>query len=198
MAPSAGGPGTREQVAARVRERGHRAWAIPLDLGLREHVRDAARAVLDHPGTLDLIVLCAGKNTVTPLAQVTAPDRAELIEVNLTGPFLTPQALAPAVRAGGSITTVASVAAHTGAQPPAPRGREGRTGRPDPVAGQGTGPDVRVNCVPPGITDTPMGRDTSTRCRPTTRDAACRCRGTPRAAASRRRSRSWPARSTSS
>jgi 3-oxoacyl-[acyl-carrier protein] reductase len=150
-----------EQVAARVRELGRRGWATPLDLGQREQVADSARRALDELGALDLVVLCAGKNIVTPLAQVTAAEWAELIEVNLTGPFLALQAIAPAVRPGGSITTVASVAAHTGA-PHHPHYAAAKAGLVNLTRSMARdlAPAVRVNCVAPGITLTPMGRDT--------------------------------------
>lgn len=149
-----------EQVAGRVRELGRRGWARPLELGRREQVADSARRALDEVGTLDLVVLCAGRNIVTPFEQVTASEWADLIEVNLTGPFLSLQALAPAVRPGGSITMVASVAAHTGAPHHAhyAAAKAGLVNLTRSLARE-LAPSVRVNCVAPGITLTPMGQN---------------------------------------
>ncbi|WFE33545.1 SDR family oxidoreductase [Micromonospora sp. WMMD975] len=150
-----------EQVATRVRELGRRSWVMPLDLARRTEVTDATRRTVDETGLLDLVVLCAGKNIVTPFADVTAAEWGELVEVNLTGPFLALQALAPAIRPGGSITTVASIAAHTGA-PHHPHYAAAKAGLVNLTRSMARelAPAVRVNCVAPGITITPMGRDT--------------------------------------
>jgi 3-oxoacyl-[acyl-carrier protein] reductase len=52
---------------------------------------------------------------VTPFGLITVQEWHKVLEVNLSGAFFALQALAPLVRPGGVIVTVASVAAHTGA-----------------------------------------------------------------------------------
>lgn len=147
-----------EQVSEQVRALGRRSWVQHLDLGAREHVATAARRVTGETGPLDVVVMCAGTNVITPFAEVTAAEWADVVEVNLTGPFLALQALAPNVRPGGSIVTVASVAAHTGAPRHAhyAAAKAGLVNLTRSLARQ-LAPSVRVNCVAPGITLTPMG-----------------------------------------
>jgi 3-oxoacyl-[acyl-carrier protein] reductase len=87
--------------------------------------------------------------------------RPDFIEVNLSGVFFALQALAPLVRPGGAIVTVASVAAHTGAPHHMhyAAAKAGLVNLTKSLARE-LAPHVRVNCVAPGITLTPMGQDT--------------------------------------
>jgi 3-oxoacyl-[acyl-carrier protein] reductase len=105
------------------------------------------------------VVLCAGRNVVTPFGQITVQERQKVLEVNLSGAFFALQALA--VRPGGVIVTVASVAAHTGAPQHMhyAAAKAGLVNLTKSLA-RALAPQVRVNCVAPGITLTPMGQDT--------------------------------------
>lgn len=147
-----------EQAAGRVRGRGRRAWVHRLDLGAGDDVTTTARWIAHEAGPFDLVVMCAGTNVITPVGAVTAAEWTEVVTVNLTGPFLALQALAPSVRPGGSIVTVASVAAHTGAAQHAhyAAAKAGLVNLTRTLA-RHLAPAVRVNCVAPGITLTPMG-----------------------------------------
>jgi 3-oxoacyl-[acyl-carrier protein] reductase len=71
------------------------------------------------------------------------------------------QALAPLARPGGAIVTVASVAAHTGA-PHRMHYAAAKAGLVDLTKSlaRALAPEIRVNCVAPGITLTPMGQNT--------------------------------------
>ena len=104
-----------QQTASGVRGHGRRAWAVPLELDRPESATTAAEALAAQVGGLDTVVLCAGHNVVTPFGQITVQEWQKVLEVNLSGTFFALQALAPLVRPGGVIVTVASVAAHTGA-----------------------------------------------------------------------------------
>jgi 3-oxoacyl-[acyl-carrier protein] reductase len=107
------------------------------------------------------VVLCAGHNVVTPFGRITAEEWNGVLEVNLSGAFFTLQALAPMIRRGGAIVTVASVAAHTGAPHHMhyAAAKAGLVNLTKSLARE-LAPNVRVNCVAPGITLTPMGQDT--------------------------------------
>jgi 3-oxoacyl-[acyl-carrier protein] reductase len=145
---------------ARAREHARRAWAIPLDLGTPESIAAAADELAAGVGPLDVVVLSAGQNVITPFARIGVPEWREVLDVNLTGVFFAVQAIAPLMRPGGAIVTVASVAAHTGA----PRhmhyaaAKAGLVNLTRSLARE-LAPDIRVNCVAPGITLTPMGKD---------------------------------------
>jgi NAD(P)-dependent dehydrogenase (short-subunit alcohol dehydrogenase family) len=148
-----------DEAAGEVRALGRRAWVAELDLADVAGVGSAAQALAGEVGGVDVVVLCAGRNIVTPLAEVSPEEWAAVLDVNLGGAFFALQALAPSVRPGGSIVTVASVAAHTGAPHHAhyAAAKAGLVNLTKSLARE-LAPDVRVNCVAPGITLTEMGR----------------------------------------
>jgi NAD(P)-dependent dehydrogenase (short-subunit alcohol dehydrogenase family) len=148
-----------EETAGAVRREGRRAWVAALDLGDVEGVAPRARALAEEVGGLDVVVLCAGRNIVTPVPEISPQEWGTVLDVNLGGAFFALQALAPSVRAGGSIVTVASVAAHTGAPHHAhyAAAKAGLVNLTKSLARE-LAPHVRVNCVAPGITLTEMGQ----------------------------------------
>ena len=91
----------------------------------------------------------------------TADEWGAVLNANLTGAFFALQSMTPAIRPGGSIVTVASVAAHTGAPHHMhyAAAKAGLVNLTRSLARE-LAPQVRVNCVAPGITLTPMGEDT--------------------------------------
>jgi 3-oxoacyl-[acyl-carrier protein] reductase len=150
-----------QQAAADVRAHGRRAWVVPLELRRPQSATEAADSLSAQLGSLDAVVLCAGHNVVTPFGRITAEEWNGVLEVNLSGVFFTLQALAPMIRRGGAIVTVASVAAHTGAPHHMhyAAAKAGLVNLTKSLARE-LAPNVRVNCVAPGITLTPMGQDT--------------------------------------
>ena len=64
--------GGAEQAVAEARGHGRRAWGVPLELGAPGSVAGAAETLADQVGGLDVVVLCAGHNVVTPFGQVSA------------------------------------------------------------------------------------------------------------------------------
>jgi 3-oxoacyl-[acyl-carrier protein] reductase len=154
-------PEGAEQAAALVRSHRRHAWVAPLDLSAAEQASQDARALVATLGELDVLVLCAGHNIVTPYSEISADEWGAVLNANLTGAFFAIQAMTPAIRPGGSVVTVASVAAHTGAPHhmhyAAAKG--GLVNLTKSLARE-LAPQVRVNCVAPGITLTRMGANT--------------------------------------
>lgn len=152
-------PDGAAEAARAVRGQGRRAWVAQLDLTDLHAVPAAARALATETGGLDVVVLSAGRNIVTPIDAISPEEWTQVLDVNLGGAFFALQALAPAVRPGGSIVTVASVAAHTGAPHHAhyAAAKAGLVNLTKSLA-RDLAPHVRVNCVAPGITLTAMGR----------------------------------------
>jgi 3-oxoacyl-[acyl-carrier protein] reductase len=150
-----------QQTADGVRGHGRRAWVVPLALDRPESATTAAETLTAQVGGLDVVVLSAGHNVVTPLGRITVQEWREVLDVNLGGAFFALQALVPLVRPGGAIVTVASVAAHTGAPHHLhyAAAKAGLVNLTKSLA-RALAPQVRVNCVAPGITLTPMGQDT--------------------------------------
>lgn len=122
---------------------------------------DAARfagAAIERFGRLDGAVLAAGVTRGAPALELDAAAWSEIIDVNLTGAFLTAQAAARAMKPGGRIVFVASVT-----------GLRGVSGRAAYAASKGgvlaltsalavdlAPQGLAVNCLVPGAIETPL------------------------------------------
>jgi 3-oxoacyl-[acyl-carrier protein] reductase len=144
-----------------VRSIGRQAWPCPIDLRERETISRAVDGLPGEVSEFDSLILCAGQNIVTPFSKITPAEWDQVIQVNLSGVFYLLQVFSPRMRDGASIVTVASVAAHTGA-PHHAHYAAAKAGLVNLTksAARDLAPRVRVNCVAPGITLTPMGLDT--------------------------------------
>ena len=151
-----------ERVAAVVRSAGRRAWCVGMDVSdaasVERGMRDVHAAV---GGSLDVVVLNAGYNVVTPLDALGAAEWDDVVQCNLNGTFYVLRAVRPLLHEGASMVTVASVAAQTGARQHAhyAAAKAGIVNLTKSVA-RDLAPAVRVNCVAPGLTRTPMGAAT--------------------------------------
>ena len=129
------------------------------DLGVQANVDKLAASV---QGPLDHLVVNHGIWIAreVPLAKMSLAQWRSTIEQNLDSYFYVVRAFAPRVRKGGSIVLVASTAA-----------QRGEAFHGDYAASKGAvvsltkglavelAPDVRVNCVAPGWTDTEMAAE---------------------------------------
>ena len=150
-----------ERTAEMVKSAGRQAWLSQMDV---RSPADIARAVVqlpEHFHKLDALVLCHGKNVVTPLENITEQEWNEVLGANLSGPFFVVQALAPFLNDAASIVMVGSVAANTG-NPNHMHYAAAKAGLVNLTKSlaRALAPRLRVNCVAPGITLTPMGEDT--------------------------------------
>jgi 3-oxoacyl-[acyl-carrier protein] reductase len=156
-----------------IRAAGRRAWLCRMDISDPASIAAALQSLPADVAGFDVAVLSAGANVVTPFAQLSADEWDRVIRVNLSSTFYLLQALTPLLRDGGAVVTVASVAAHTGA----PHHAHYAAAKAGVVnltksAARELAPRVRVNCVAPGITLTPMGQDTVASLAPAKQNAA--------------------------
>ncbi|MEW5979225.1 MAG: SDR family NAD(P)-dependent oxidoreductase [Acidobacteriota bacterium] len=153
----AGAAGTAEFI----RNRGRRSWLCRMDISQPAEVATAMSRLRSLVTGIDVLILCAGHNAITPFEQLQPDDWNDLIQVNLNGPFYVLQAVLPLLSERASVVTIASVAAHTGAVHHAhyAAAKAGLVNLTKSAA-RALAPRVRVNCVAPGITLTPMGRET--------------------------------------
>jgi meso-butanediol dehydrogenase/(S,S)-butanediol dehydrogenase/diacetyl reductase len=148
-----------ETVASAIRDAGGVAGATTLDASDPASVE----AMVAESGGVDILV-CAAGLFFAGTAEATPVDTwRQVVDVNLTGAFLAARAAVPAMRArgGGSIVLISS---STGAHDALPgavayvASKGGVTMLAKALAVDHAAEGIRVNCVAPGPTDTPMLR----------------------------------------
>jgi meso-butanediol dehydrogenase/(S,S)-butanediol dehydrogenase/diacetyl reductase len=121
-------------------------------------------------GRIDVLVNAAGVgvqgNTFAPTHEVSTDGWQKVIDVNLTGAFLSSRAALPElIKAKGSVVHVASIMSYVNAPGTVDYGsaKAGLLGLTRVMALEYAKQGVRVNSVCPGFVDTPMCVDTSSR-----------------------------------
>jgi NAD(P)-dependent dehydrogenase (short-subunit alcohol dehydrogenase family) len=142
---------------------GVRTVSIPGDVSDEEAVRMMAEAVIDKFGRVDVLVNNAGVSHIAPAEETPLVDWRRVLEVNLTGPFLTCQKFGKAMlkQRSGSIVNVSSVAGLLGVADRAAynASKHGLIGLTRTLAAEWGGRGVRVNAVCPGWVKTEMDRE---------------------------------------
>jgi 3-oxoacyl-[acyl-carrier protein] reductase len=150
-----------EKTAQRVRANGRRAWLCPMDVSDPDSVYAAIHQLTPEIRAVDALVLCAGLSLHTEFAEISPEEWNRVISVNLNGAFYTLQALTPMLSEGSAVVIVSSVSAQTGVSHQAhyAAAKAGLVNLTKSAA-RALAPRVRVNCITPGITLTPIGQDT--------------------------------------
>lgn len=149
-----------EEVAAELRGRGAKAWAVACDVTDEAsviHLAHEARSLL---GAVDVLVNNAGDSASAPLRKISLADWERMFEVNATGTFLCTREFAPemAGRGWGRIVNLASIVGLEGAKYVShySASKHAVLGFTRSVALEFAGTGVTVNAVCPGYVDTPM------------------------------------------
>ena len=134
---------------------------LVMDAGREEDVKTLVERVADEHGGLDIFFANAGiSGGWATITDQTAQDWAEILRVNLIGPFLAIKYAAPVIarRGGGSIICTASVAGlRSGAGGAAySASKAGVINLVQTAAQQLSGSGVRVNAICPGLIETGM------------------------------------------
>ena len=134
------------------------------DAGSEEGVKQLIEETAATFGGLDIVVANAGiSGGWATISEQTAADWAEILRINLIGPFLAIKYAAPilAKRGGGSIICTASVAGlRSGAGGAAySASKAGVINLVQTAAQQLSGSSVRVNAICPGLIETGMTSD---------------------------------------
>lgn len=151
-----------KETADAVKAFGRTSRLCRMDITKPNVVAKALQRVRKNVPRLDILVLCAGYNVVTPLEKISPIEWDKVITTNLSSAFYVLQASLPLFSDNASIVIVSSVAAHTGA----PHHAHYAAAKAGVVnltksAARSLAPHIRVNCVAPGITLTPMGQATT-------------------------------------
>ncbi|MEO6082116.1 MAG: SDR family oxidoreductase [Umezawaea sp.] len=158
------GRGQGAAQAAALAAAGADVWALDVDGPVRRlDVTDAgawaalAAELAEVPGGVHGLVNNAGVTWRARLADLAPADLHRVLDVNLVGPLLGIQHLAPLMGVGASIVNVGSVAALTGHFPVAYTASKWARRGLTKAACLELGPrGIRVNAVHPGYIETPM------------------------------------------
>lgn len=106
-----------DEVAARLRERGIKALAQPVNIKEPSQRERLVADVVKEFGKIDILVNNAGLETEGAYAELPWPHIQETIEVNLIAPMALSRAILPEMlkRKAGHIVNIASIAAKSGA-----------------------------------------------------------------------------------
>ena len=133
---------------------------LEVDVTDEGRVAAVAGEAAAHLGGIDAVVNAAGFMMNGAMAEVDAEAWRRQIDVNLTGPYLVARACLPWL-AEAKGATVVNIASAQGLLPSAPRltgyaaSKGGLIALTKSMAAE-LAPDIRVNCVCPGMVDTPM------------------------------------------
>jgi NAD(P)-dependent dehydrogenase (short-subunit alcohol dehydrogenase family) len=148
-------------VAEWARSKGRRALAVEADVRERAQVETMFAQVEQELGPIDVVVNNAGIETIIPFLEITDQEWSDVVNVNLRGEWICSQVFcrqAVAAGRGGSIINIGSIQAgrvlpgrtHYA---PAKLAIEALTRN---VAAEMGAFGIRVNCIHPGLIETPM------------------------------------------
>jgi glucose 1-dehydrogenase/3-oxoacyl-[acyl-carrier protein] reductase len=150
-----------EEVAAWIRTKGRRSIAVKADVSSRAEVEAMVEKVWNELGPIDLLVNNAGIETIVPFLELTDEQWTRLTDINLRGAWLCSQVVCRRVvqtKRAAAIVNIGSIQAgkvlpgrtHYA---PAKLALEALTRN---VSAEVAPVGIRVNCVHPGLIDTPM------------------------------------------
>lgn len=160
-------PERGQEAAKALAEAGWTAQFFPADVSSEADVRRTVKAVVDQWGRLDILVNNAGIYLQGDVTQTTLEDWNRIMNTNLTSAFLfTHYAVPELVRSGGGvIVNVASEAGLVGirGQVVYNVSKAAMIALTRSCAVDHAAQGIRVNCVCPGTTDTPLVQEAVSR-----------------------------------
>jgi NAD(P)-dependent dehydrogenase (short-subunit alcohol dehydrogenase family) len=130
-----------------------------LDVTHYGQVETCIQKAIDSYGRVDGVANCVGSLLLKPAHLTTEEEWFSTLNVNLTSAFFTIKAAArPMMKTGGSIVLVSSAAARTGItnHEAIAAAKGGIIGLTLSASASYASRNIRVNCVAPGMTRTPM------------------------------------------
>ena len=147
---------TLDEAAAFI---GGDTWGHPADVSKEDNVIALRDAVLARHGKIDVLVNNAGVDPIFKVIERTSLEEwKHIIDINLTGLFLCCKYLGGAMKEGGSVINVSSVAGHVGLVRSVPycASKGGAELMTKALAIDWAPRNVRVNTLAPGWVDTDL------------------------------------------
>jgi NAD(P)-dependent dehydrogenase (short-subunit alcohol dehydrogenase family) len=150
-----------EAVANGLRTNGTRAMSVQADVAKRADVEPMIDRVWRELGPIDILVNNAGIETIVPFLELTDEQWTRLVDVNLRGAWLCSQVFCKRVTAAGRKGSIVNIGSIQAAKvlpgrthyAPSKLGLEALTRN---MSAEMTPQGIRVNCIHPGLIDTPM------------------------------------------
>jgi NAD(P)-dependent dehydrogenase (short-subunit alcohol dehydrogenase family) len=141
------------EVRASIAALGGEALPVAADVRDTAALQDAMAAVQSRFGRLDGVVANVGGAGFGPAATLTVERWRRQLELNLTSGFVTLQAAYPLLKAGGGAAVLVSATAATNPTPQFSAYGAAKAGTAQLVGSLAAewGPEVRVNCISPGL-----------------------------------------------
>lgn len=145
-----------------IEEEGGKAIVVTADLGTASACQEVVDEAVSRCGTVHILVNNAAISSTTSLLDTTQELYDRIIAVNLTAPFMLTKAALPIMieGGGGSIVNITSIAAMRGSggggQTAYAASKAALIGLTIDVADAYGTQGIRINCVAPGIINTPM------------------------------------------
>ncbi len=168
--------GIGAEISARLSTTGHKVAGLDLresdtdlpltaDVSDRYAVQDAVDCVTNELGPVSMLVTVAGYYEMIPIQEITTETWRRMLDVHLGGTYNACAAVLPGMleTGGGTIVTISSELALGGGSEDAhyAAAKGAIIGFTKSLAVEVAGRGVRVNCVAPGPTDTPLLEPTS-------------------------------------
>ena len=154
-----------EETKRLIVEEGGEAIAVAANIAEPADCKRIVATANEHFGTVGILVNNAAITPLLGVGDTSAELFTEVTSVNVTGPFLMTQAVLPGMieRGGGSIVHITSVSAMrstNGHQTAYAASKAALLGLMIDVANEHGRNGVRVNCIAPGMIDTPLRKVT--------------------------------------
>ncbi len=154
-------PEEAARVADYVRSKGRRSMTVQADVANRSQVEPMFDQVWKELGPVDILVNNAGIETIVPFLDLTDEQWTRLTDTNLRGAWLCSQVFCKRVVAASRKASIVSIGSIQAAKvlpgrthyAPTKLGLEALTRN---MSAEMTPLGVRVNCVHPGLIETPM------------------------------------------
>jgi NAD(P)-dependent dehydrogenase (short-subunit alcohol dehydrogenase family) len=134
---------------------------VPVDATDPDSTKTFFDAAADRLARLDAVAVCVGSLLLKPAHRTSLDEWHDVMQTNLTSAFVVlREAVSRFGEAGGSIVLVSSAAARRGMMnhEAIAAAKAGVVGLTLAAAATYAPKDIRINCVAPGLTETPMTR----------------------------------------